>query len=458
MSKNTIKDIAAELVKKHSLSPIQADKFVDEMFKLVSEALPSDKIVKVKGLGTFKIIEVHDRESVNVNTGERVVIEGHGKVSFTPDNSMKDLVNKPFSQFDTVILNDDVDFTEIDSKEEDAAILADINDDSESLETEILSESESESENISENNQEIKIQTEEESQPIIDQPLETIKDTNTILGEKLENDKKPEPELGTEVVQEKVRQSELPLIKKDKFEPLSELPQIVDPKLLNISEPVGNSKSEKEPLMDNGFVNEVEKNVSEDLDLLEEPEKSSHIFLKVLFSVFIALIIFGGGFYVGQYLSANGIYNVLEFGKIEKPIAPHTKKTICRATVKAMPKKEPKVDFKSDVNSSAKHNINQDNKVKEASKSADAKNEDAQSLTYDNKNAQVRTGAYRIIGVDKVITLKSDESVKNISDRMLGPGMECYISVLNDINGTKTLNKGQKIKIPKLELRHHKAH
>src|SRR5574344_2799365 len=114
MSKNTIKELASTIVDRHSLNQSDAESLVDSLFKVVFEALDADKIVKVKGLGTFKIIEVQERESVNVKTGERVVKEGHGKINFSPDNSMKDLVNKPFAQFETVIVNDGVDFNVID--------------------------------------------------------------------------------------------------------------------------------------------------------------------------------------------------------------------------------------------------------------------------------------------------------------------------------------------------------
>ncbi len=110
MGKVGIKNIAAVLAAKKNLSPEEAEKYVDAFFSLVNEALIPDKIVKIKGFGTFKLIDVRDRESVDVNTGERMVIDGHSKITFAPDNTLKELVNKPFSQFETVVLNDGVDF------------------------------------------------------------------------------------------------------------------------------------------------------------------------------------------------------------------------------------------------------------------------------------------------------------------------------------------------------------
>ena len=113
MARILINDLASVLSERKKLNKKDATYFVSELFNLIQEGLGEDRLVKVKGLGTFKIIEVDDRESVNVNTGERVLIEGHGKISFTPDALMKDLVNKPFSQFETVVLNEGVDFADI---------------------------------------------------------------------------------------------------------------------------------------------------------------------------------------------------------------------------------------------------------------------------------------------------------------------------------------------------------
>ena len=119
MAKTALQLIADAVAKKHKITVKESEKFVSAIFDVVNEGLKTDKLVKVKGLGTFKVQAVKPRESVNVNTGERVLIEGHEKVSFTPDATMKELVNKPFAQFETVVLNDGVDFADIESKSDD---------------------------------------------------------------------------------------------------------------------------------------------------------------------------------------------------------------------------------------------------------------------------------------------------------------------------------------------------
>ena len=106
MAKISVQDMARAIVGKYGLEQRDAEDFVSAFFDLINEGLHREKAVKVKGLGTFKVIDVRERESVNVNTGERVVIESHGKITFTPDSVMRDLVNKPFAQFETVVLND----------------------------------------------------------------------------------------------------------------------------------------------------------------------------------------------------------------------------------------------------------------------------------------------------------------------------------------------------------------
>ena len=124
MGKLTIQEVAKILTEKNGLSPREASNFAAEMFSVILQRLQEGDAVKVKGLGTFKIINVEARESVSVRTGERVVIDSHSKVTFTPDTIMRELVNKPFSQFETVVLNDGVEFEDIkdDEAEEEATV------------------------------------------------------------------------------------------------------------------------------------------------------------------------------------------------------------------------------------------------------------------------------------------------------------------------------------------------
>ena len=116
MSKSNISRLAKSISSKHGLTQAEAERFISKMFEVANEGLHEDKLLKIKWLGTFKVTPVKDRESVDVNTGERIVIEGRDKISFTPDNILKEIVNKPFAQFETVVVNDGVDFSDIDEK------------------------------------------------------------------------------------------------------------------------------------------------------------------------------------------------------------------------------------------------------------------------------------------------------------------------------------------------------
>ncbi|MCH3991843.1 MAG: HU family DNA-binding protein [Prevotella sp.] len=116
MAKNSLSLLSERLVEKNHLDEATADEFIKSLLAVISTGLQQDKLVKVKGWGTLKIISVRDRESIDVNTGERIVIEGRDKLSFTPDAVLREIVNKPFAQFETVIVNDGVDFTPIDEK------------------------------------------------------------------------------------------------------------------------------------------------------------------------------------------------------------------------------------------------------------------------------------------------------------------------------------------------------
>lgn len=449
MSKNTIKELASTIVDRHSLNQSDAESFVDSLFKLVFEALDADKIVKVKGLGTFKIIEVQERESVNVNTGERVVIEGHGKINFIPDNSMKDLVNKPFAQFETVIVNDGVDFNVIDDKEDnnDASILEQIDDNIFSANM----QSPVEEKTVAPIQQ---LEDEEEQKP--EEKLEAEP-------EEVDKEVTQEETSINENVEEKAKES----LKEDSDEDSTvelipeESSEEEHFELVDFSETEDESETEK-PVAEQTATEEVksdtvqeeiaeEENSTEKEDAEEtddEVEHKSNIG-RIALSVFFAILLFVAGYFVGQYVPISSLANIGTASVAEKTAKPVPVKKPVKKTDKNVIKAEPREQKK------------QPSTVKDVpkpiAKTVDAKAPEQSSDIYDKKSVQVRTGAYRIIGMSKTVTLKSDESLKRFSDRTLGPGMECYIIAFNDLDGSTTVKKGQIIKIPKLELRHHKS-
>ena len=210
--KITLQDLVELLSEKNDMTKKNADAFLRCMFDLIEEALTNEKYVKIKGLGTFKLTEVDSRESMNVNTGERIEIQGHTKISFTPDTTMKELINKPFSHFETVILNDGVELEDtpfdIEPKVEDMA---------DEMVEKIIEEPQVEVEHVVE----VKVEVAEEPvvSPVIDEPIPVEEVLESVEEEPKEVEAAvvEEPEVPEPVVIE-----EKPVEVEEKVEPIEE--------------------------------------------------------------------------------------------------------------------------------------------------------------------------------------------------------------------------------------------
>ena len=213
----TIQDLTDLLAAKHSMTKKDAEAFVKEFFLLIEQALENEKTVKIKGLGTFKLIDVDSRESVNVNTGERFQIKGHTKVSFSPDANLRDTINKPFAHFETVVLNENtiledtpIEETEEEETGEEASAQAVLNEMGDDSETTVIEENEGTDDGLSE---EEPIQEEQiASQPLVEESIEepAITEESAIAQELTEQTSpKESEEIITETnIEEKVEQLE----------------------------------------------------------------------------------------------------------------------------------------------------------------------------------------------------------------------------------------------------------
>ena len=207
----TIQDLTDLLAAKHSMTKKDAEAFVKEFFLLIEQALENEKTVKIKGLGTFKLIDVDSRESVNVNTGERFQIKGHTKVSFSPDANLRDTINKPFAHFETVVLNENtiledtpIEETEEEETGEEASAQAVLNEMGDDSETTVIEENEGTDDGLSE---EEPIQEEQiASQPLAEESIEEP----AIAQESTEqtSPKEPEEAITETDIEEKVEQLE----------------------------------------------------------------------------------------------------------------------------------------------------------------------------------------------------------------------------------------------------------
>ena len=389
MSKLNIYDLCSVLTSKNGLDDKESHRFIKAIFDVIQEGLDEDKIVKVKGLGTFKIIEVDDRESINVNTGERVLIEGHSKLTFTPDSVMKEIVNKPFSQFETVILNEGVDFPEP-AVEEPAA------------------------EDI-----------------IADEPAE---DKEIIV----------EPQIDNNVAEQSVEEE--PVAEKTVAEePVAEEPEAEEPVA---EEPVAEEPVAEDSVVeftdDNDNVQSGEENSVE--ESVFETSNNNSILRWILSGVAVLLLILGaayGGYLYGRYeLSEEIAYKQMKADLKTAEIT--TKKA--QVAIK-------KDSVAQEVDATKIGAMSIDNKDESANDEAKTETAKTSSDKYEDMDIRVRTGAYRIIGEDRTVKAKAGQTVEDIATKLLGPGMSCYVEVYNGLDGKTTLKEGQTIKIPKLELK-----
>lgn len=403
---NKISELSSVLVAKYGLSQREADAFVVQMFDVINSGLQSsDKQVKVKGLGTFKIQSVNARESIDVNTGERIVIEGRNKISFTPETSLKNRVNLPFSQFETVIINDGVDFSDIENN--DGSDNAEVNDGVDNDEGSIADES--------------PVPTEESRTK--DEDAEAPSDITSDMGD-VDNalDESPVVSVGQDVEEpEHHGESEKTPDETDSHE--DDIPSVPDV-----------SRNEAQAAAYN-----VQPQTSG--EHCHASGRSNKIIISLL--AFIVLLC-GLGIY-GMFYYQNKLSHC-EDRILELEIV------IDNFQEKIKKENVPSAD-------SNKHLVTHDSidrKANESVKDSVARKQgvpdDSNEINPDkyNKDPRIRTGAYRILGIAKTITLKEDRSLSYISKRYLGPGMECYVEAVNE---GKTFKKGETVNIPKLKLK-----
>ncbi len=465
MSKFSLNTLGTLLADKSGLSQVEAELFIRKMFDVCNQGLDADKQVKIKWLGTFKVQATRDRESINVNTGERFTIEGRDKLTFTPDNILKEIVNKPFAQFETVVVNDGVDFDEIDEKfgEEQT-------EDAPSEVIDFLDEEEAATHNPdvvvieSEKKEEKEDEDELSKQIALEQAkLEKLKqaklEQERIQKEKLEKEKQEQERLEQEKLeqerleQERLEQERLEQEKLELAQQQQALKAVVEPAV---------------PASDESEEEEEE----------EESSNSHHIviprYLVVAVCLIVVALIGGMGWFAFNYgqMTAQRDHLAMQLNQYHQapakkvpakpaaaPLSQEQKlrqKAMEDSIRMAKTAEAVKLAENSDEESASAEKAKQTEVKAKAEAKEKAKDKAEEKATskiassqYD-KDARVRTGAYRITGVAQTVTVGAGQTLEQISTRYLGSGMECYVEALN---GTSTVKAGQKIKIPKLELK-----
>lgn len=357
-------ELADMLAQKAGISKREAQQFLTDFIETIQDGVNNDKLVKIKGLGTFKVIDVDARESVNVNTGERVIIESHQKLTFTPDAAMKELVNKPFSQFETVVLNDGVEF-----------------DDEPEVEEPTIAE--------------------ETPEPVVEPTPEPEPEPVIV----------PEPEPEPVIVPES------------------------EPEPVVVPEPEPEPMPEPEPEADPA---PVEEEVAEEA----EEKSASYWWLWLLIAIIACVISFAGGYLYGRHMDMQEFFAEdapADTAAVQAAPVVEVKDTAKVDTMQVKPEAEEQAEVKEPEVKQPEPEVRQPEPEPEWKK-------------YDAMDVRVRTGAYGIVGTDRMEKVRPGDTMKRIAKRTLGEGMECYIEVYNNMT-TSDLKEGQEVKIPQLKLK-----
>jgi nucleoid DNA-binding protein/LysM repeat protein len=475
MSKFSLNTLGKLLADKSGLSQVEAELFIRKMFDVCNQGLEADKQVKIKWLGTFKVQATKDRESINVNTGERFTIEGRDKLTFTPDNILKEIVNKPFAQFETVVVNDGVDFDEIDEKfgeeqtEDAPAQVIDFLDEEKTATPNpevvvIGSEKEKEKEAEDELAKQIAIE-----QAKLEKLKQAQLEQERIQKEKQEQERLEQERLEQErLEQEKLEQKRL---EQERLEQERLEQERLEQEKLELAQQQQALKAVVEPAV-------PASDESEEEEEEEESSNSHHIviprYLVVAVCLIVVALIGGMGWFAFNYgqMTAQRDHLAMQLNQYHQastknvpakpaaaPLSQEQKlrqKAMEDSIRMAKTAEAVKLAEKSDEESASAEKAKQAEAKAKAEAKEKAKDKAEKKATskiassqYD-KDARVRTGAYRIIGVAQTVTVGTGQTLEQISTRYLGSGMECYVEALN---GTSTVKAGQKIKIPKLELK-----
>lgn len=418
MSKVSISELASKLMEKHGLKRTEAELFIRQFVGVINDGLKNDKSVKVKGLGTFKVQAVSARKSVDVNTGEAIVIEGRDKISFTAEAVMRDLVNAPFTQFETVIVNDGVDFSEIDAKHEADTVEAE------------------EPTPAAEPAPAVEPEPAAEPKPAVVEPTPAAEPEPTVV------EPTPAAEPEPAVVEPTPVAEPTPAVEP---EPIVEPTPAVDDSDSDTDELEAKSKSYKNTIIVlasslacvvilavAGFVymfSQIEKRDNRIAHLETQTATLADRMMKTHMSPAPA---------ANQPAANDEADNILAANeqKIEAAQKADKENNLKAAEAKPEPKAEPKAATKPAPSAKAP-----------AAKPAPS----IPSQSAYDKDPRVRTGAYVITGIANTVTVKAGQTMSSLSKTYLGPGMECYLEAVN--GGNRELKAGEKIKIPALKTK-----
>ena len=491
-----VTDFAEELSKRYEIKPEEASDFIGLMFEVLMDELDApDKQVKIKGLGTFKVTSVGARASVDVNTGERIILEGRNKISFTPEVLLRDRVNRPFVQFETVVLNDGVDFSDIDREFEENSKQV-VEEDAKDAAIEENGDEDTEEETLEPDS--VELETEEPETTVepetVDQETEepeTTVEPETVGRETEEPETTVEPETVDQETEEPETTVEPETVDQETEDSEPVEPETVDSDVLEADTDNSELNTDNSQLETGNLKQETDNSeLKTDEPSLESlvsvgcKQRNPRLMYWLSTASFVLLVCIGIGMYflyrqieeknraIEQLQSRLTVHAATVKDADDKPksvpvdtvqkkqseeqlASAETKETKVLSNEKAVAAGKAESSVKPELSDKAGSASKSAVSVKDkaADKKTPASDSSRPTVTAPsdyNYDVRIRTGAYIIVGTDRVVTVKSGQTLASISKANLGPGMECYVEVYNN---RKQVKAGDKIKIPKLKLK-----
>ena len=472
-----VNDFARELSEKYGLSLSDASDFIGAMFDVVNEELDdTDSSVKIKGFGTFKVSAVSARASVDVNTGERIIIDGRNKISFTPEVLLRDRVNRPFVQFETVVLNDGVDFSEIDDEMDE---LSDSVIETETQGVQLsptapinqLTDQSANQPTPTEQSQGVQLFPTAPTDPLTGQSANQPTSTEQSQGVQLspiaptnqltdQSANQPTPTEQSQGVQlSSTAPTDQSTDRSSLSEPASKVVnteehrdmarRLMAPK----SEPIDddNNKADEEK-----SANDIDESDDEGIVIGGCKQRSPRMMYVLTIASFVILVSIGIGMYFlyQRIEEKNHVIDRLEtrlYAQQDTVVAVEPQCVVSDTIASNDALKAADAHTAENIKKEKKDSVRASNsKAATGSTAVMSAASTATTPSDYNYDVRVRTGAYIIVGVAKVVTVKPGQSLASISKAYLGEGMECYVEVLNNCH---TVKAGDKLKIPEVKLK-----
>ena len=440
-----VNDFARELSEKYGLSLSDASDFIGAMFDVVNEELDdTDSSVKIKGFGTFKVSAVSARASVDVNTGERIIIDGRNKISFTPEVLLRDRVNRPFVQFETVVLNDGVDFSEIDDEMDE---LSDSVIETEpqgaqlspTAPTNQLTDQSANQPTPTEQSQGVQLSptapTDQPTDQSADQPTPTEQPQGVQLSPTAPTDQPSPSEPASKVVNTEEHRDMARRLMAPKSEPIDD----------------DNNKADEEK-----SANDIDESDDEGIVIGGCKQRSPRMMYVLTIASFVILVSIGIGMYFlyQRIEEKNHVIDRLEtrlYAQQDTAVAVEPQCVVSDTIASNDALKAADAHTAENIKKEKKDSVRASNsKAATGSIAVMSAAPTATTPSDYNYDVRVRTGAYIIVGVAKVVTVQPGQSLASISKAYLGEGMECYVEVLNNCH---TVKAGDKLKIPEVKLK-----